>query len=82
MPLTPATTTRTVTVSLSFMLLGGALRSFRLIGVAFIALVAAFGFAFALVWPLTTSMNVPNFTTSLVLSTLISMSLDYWCVAS
>ena len=71
----------TVTVSLSFMLLGGALRSFRLIGVAFIALVAAFGFAFALVWPLTTRMNVPNFTTSLVISTLISMSLDYWCAS-
>lgn len=71
--------TPTVTVSLSFCLLGAALRSLRLIGVAFLSLVAAFGFAFALVWPLTTSMNVPNFTTSLVISTLISMSLDYWC---
>ena len=66
-----------ITVTLSFILLGCALRSFKLIGVAFLALVAAFGFAFMLTWPLTTTQNVPNFTTSLVISTLISMSLDY-----
>lgn len=69
--------TDVITVSLSFCLLGAALRSLKLIGVAFLALVAAFGFAFALVWPMTKTQNVPNFTTSLVISTLISMSLDY-----
>lgn len=60
-----------ITVSISFLLLAMALRSLRLIAFAFASLVAAFGGAFLLIWPLTTSMNVPNFTTSLVISTLI-----------
>ena len=66
-----------ITVSMSFLLLAAALRSLRLIAVAFASLVAAFGGAFLLAWPLTTAMNVPNFTTSLLISTLVSLSLDY-----
>ena len=66
-----------VTVSLSFLLLALALRSIRLIMLTFIALCAAFGAAFLLIWPLTTAMSTPNFVTSLVISTLVSLSLDY-----
>ena len=66
-----------VTVTLSFLLLALALRSIRLIALTFLALCASFGAAFLLVWPLTTDMNTPNFTTSLVISTLVSLSLDY-----
>ena len=66
-----------ITVTLSFLILACAIRSMRMIAVAFSALVVAFGFAFILIWPLTGAMRVPNFTTSLVTSTLISLSLDY-----
>ena len=66
-----------VTVSLSFLLLALALRSLRLIALTFVALCAAFGAAFLLIWPLTTAMSTPNFVTSLVISTLVSLSLDY-----
>ena len=66
-----------ITVSISFLLLACALRSLRLIALTFAALVAAFGGAFLLAWPLTKAMNTPNFTTSLLISTLVSLSLDY-----
>jgi uncharacterized membrane protein YdfJ with MMPL/SSD domain len=66
-----------VTVSLSFLLLALALRSLRLIALTFAALVAAFGGAFMLTWPLTTRLATPNFVTSLIISTLVSLSLDY-----
>ncbi len=66
-----------ITVTISFLLLAAALRSVRLITLAFACLVASFGGAFLLTWPLTTAMNTPNFVTSLVISTLISLSLDY-----
>jgi len=66
-----------ITVSISFLLLALALRSIRLIALTFAALVAAFGGAFLLTWPLTTAMSTPNFVTSLLISTLVSLSLDY-----
>ena len=66
-----------VTVTLSFLLLACALRSLRLIALTFVALCAAFGAAFLLIWPLTEAMSTPNFVTSLVISTLVSLSLDY-----
>ena len=66
-----------VTVTLSFLILACAIRSLRLIAVALSALIVAFGFAFIFLWPLTTALRVPNFTTSLLTSTLISLSLDY-----
>ncbi len=66
-----------VTVTLSFLLLALALRSIRLIALTFVALCAAFGSAFLLIWPLTGAMSTPNFVTSLVISTLVSLSLDY-----
>jgi hypothetical protein len=66
-----------VTVTLSFLLLALALRSLRLIMLTFVALCAAFGGAFLLTWPLTGSMSTPNFVTSLLISTLVSLSLDY-----
>ena len=66
-----------VTVTLSFLLLALALRTIRLIALTFVALCAAFGGAFLLIWPLTNDMSTPNFVTSLVISTLVSLSLDY-----
>lgn len=52
-------------------------RSLRLILLTFLCLVASFGGAFLLTWPLTTALSTPNFTTSLIISTLVSLSLDY-----
>ena len=66
-----------VTITLSFLLLALALRSIRLIALTGVALCAAFGGAFLLIWPLTNDMSTPNFVTSLVISTLVSLSLDY-----
>ena len=66
-----------ITVTISFLLLALALRSLRLIALTFAALVAAFGGAFLLTWPLTKAMNTPNFVTSLLIATLVSLSLDY-----
>jgi hypothetical protein len=48
-----------------------------LIALTFAALVAAFGGAFLLTWPLTKAMSTPNFVTSLLIATLVSLSLDY-----
>ena len=66
-----------ITVTISFLLLACALRSLRLIALTFAALVAAFGGAFLLTWPLTKAMSTPNFVTSLLIATLVSLSLDY-----
>ena len=66
-----------ITVTISFLLLALALRSLRLIALTFAALVAAFGGAFLLTWPLTKAMSTPNFVTSLLIATLVSLSLDY-----
>ena len=46
-----------VTVTLSFLLLALALRTIRLIALTFVALCAAFGGAFLLIWPLTNDMR-------------------------
>ena len=51
--------------------------SVRLIALTFVALVASFGGAFLLLWPLTGALSTPNFVTSMMISTLVSLSLDY-----
>ena len=53
------------------------MRLFRLIALTFINLVFSFAGSFLLTWPLTTKLNTPNFTTSLIIATLVSLSLDY-----
>lgn len=64
-------------ITVAFILLACAMRSARLIGLTFIALVSAFAGAFLLTWPLTTVLSTPNFVTSMMISTLVSLSLDY-----
>ena len=66
-----------VSIAVSFMVLGVALRSARLVLLSAACLAAALGFTFLLTWPLCRAMAVPSFTTSLLIATLVSLSLDY-----
>ena len=66
-----------VSIAVSFIVLGVALRSARLVLLSAACLAAALGFTFLLTWPLCRAMAVPSFTTSLLISTLVSLSLDY-----
>lgn len=49
-----------ITVTVSFLVLAVALKSLRLIAVAFICLLGAFGGAFLLTWPLAKRISTPN----------------------
>lgn len=66
-----------ISIAVSFVVLGVALRSARLVLLSAACLAVALGFTFLLTWPLCRAMAVPSFTTSLLIATLVSLSLDY-----
>lgn len=65
------------TVSLSFIVFALVLGSPRLVGLTLVCLVASFCGAFLLLWPVAVTLATPNFATSVVTCTLVSLSLDY-----